>query len=90
MNREFDGFVAVVDSIANNDLTKDIIESELEDIGVDSTDEIGVLAGAIEDTLIAKGKIGTSFNKMKTNLVAAMRNLGQGSDEVSQASASTV
>ncbi|MBU8934811.1 MAG: CZB domain-containing protein [candidate division Zixibacteria bacterium] len=82
MNEEFDQFVGVVDSIANNDLTQEISQSEIESLNIDSKDEIGVLVGAIEDTLGAKDKIGASLAKMTDNLTTMVRQMGDNSTQL--------
>ncbi len=82
MNQEFAGFVQVVDSIANNDLTQEIVETEIEDIGINSKDEIGTLVRAIESTLDARGKIGNSLQTMTTNLTTMVRQMGDNSTQL--------
>ncbi len=58
MNEEFSSFVTVVDAIASNDLTQDILQSKIESTGINSKDEISVLVGAIEQTLESKIRLG--------------------------------
>jgi len=73
MNEEFAQFVGVVDAIANNDLTQQIEQSEIESIGIKSKDEIGTLVKAVEGTLEAKAAIGGSLSKMTENLKGMVR-----------------
>ena len=82
MNKEFDQFVEVVDAIANNDLTKQVPQSDIESLGIDSHDEIGTLVKAIEETLENKTKIGTSMEKMSTNLTGMVRKLGENATQL--------
>ncbi len=82
MNNEFDQFVGVVDRIAQNDLTQQIEQSEIENIGVNSKDEIGTLVRAIEGTLEAKGKIGGSLQTMTANLTTMIRQMGDNSTQL--------
>lgn len=82
MNQEFTGFVEIVEAIASNDLTQQFKESEIEQIGIDSKDEIGILVGAIEGTLEAKATIANSLNKMVTNLSQTIGQIGNTASEV--------
>jgi len=82
MNNEFDQFVDVVDKIAQNDLTQQIEQSEIEDIGIKSKDEIGTLVKAIEGTLEAKGKIGSSLQTMTENLTTMVRQMGDNATQL--------
>ena len=82
MNAEFDQFVEVVDAIANNDLTKNIKQSEIESLGIDSKDEIGMLVKAIEGTLKNKGKVGASMERMTTNLTGMVRKLSENANQL--------
>ncbi len=75
MNDEFNQFVEVVDAIASNDLTKEIKQSEIEKLGIDSNDEIGLLIQTIEETISAKNRIGESLNGMTENLSQIVRQL---------------
>lgn len=68
MNEEFKKFVNVVDAIAENDLTLQIQQSEIKNIRINSNNEIGMLANAIEGTIEAKNSIGSALNKMVSNL----------------------
>ena len=86
MNGEFAEFVGVVEAIANNDLTQQIKQSEIQSIGIDSKDEIGVLVHTIEGTLAAKDKIGGSLSKMSTNLTGMVRKLGENATQLVSAS----
>jgi len=82
MNGEFDLFVEVVDAIANNDLTQEIRQSEIESLNLNSKDEIGVLVKAIEGTLDAKARIGESLSKMTGNLNTMIRQLNENAGQL--------
>ncbi len=82
MNNEFGQFVNVVDRIAQNDLTQKIELTEIEDIGINSKDEIGILVKAIEGTLEAKGKIGFSLKTMTENLTNMVQQLNATAEQV--------
>ncbi len=86
MNNEFDQFITVVEAIANNDLTAQITQTEIQSIGIKSKDEIGTLVRAIEGTLSAKDKIGGSLSKMTTNLTGMIRQLGENATQLVSAS----
>ncbi|HSH00676.1 MAG TPA: methyl-accepting chemotaxis protein, partial [candidate division Zixibacteria bacterium] len=68
MTEEFEQFTHVVDAIANNDLTQNIKESTIQKVKVKSNDEIGELVAAVEGSLSAKEKIGSSMIQMTDNL----------------------
>jgi methyl-accepting chemotaxis protein len=82
MNSEFEQFAGVVDRIAENDLTQDIKQSEMEELVIKSKDEIGILAQAIQSTLQAKARIGTSLESMVKNLTDMVRQMGDGSTQL--------
>jgi methyl-accepting chemotaxis protein len=82
MNQEFAKFVAVVESIANNDLTVNLEQEKVENIGIDSKDEIGMLVKAIEGTLAAKQNIGNSLGKMTDNLKIMVTQLTDNSNQL--------
>jgi len=82
MNSEFEQFAGVVDRIAENDLTQDIKQSEMEELVIKSKDEIGILAQAIQSTLQAKARIGTSLESMVGNLTNMVRQMGDGSTQL--------
>ena len=75
MNEEFNQFVEVVDAISSNDLTRQVKQSEIEKIGSNSRDEIGMLVQAVEETISAKNQVGTSLNRMTSNLNQMVRQL---------------
>jgi methyl-accepting chemotaxis protein len=68
ITQELNGFSNVVGAIAKNDLTHEIKESKHINIDVNSDDEIGTLAKAMEETLKAKQNIGRALQKMTDNL----------------------
>jgi methyl-accepting chemotaxis protein len=82
VNEEFAQFVGVVDTIANNDLTQQIEQSELEDIGIKSKDEIGTLARAIEGVIEAKNGMGNSLQRMTENLRGMVTQLTDNSNQL--------
>ena len=82
MNKEFDDMVQVVELIANNDLTQQFNETEIEHIGIDSKDEIGILVNAIEGTLEAKATMTSALNKMTKNLSQTIGQIGNTASEV--------
>ncbi len=75
MNEEFNQFAGVVDAIAANDLTREIKQTKLESLGIDSKDEIGLLAKAVEETMSAKNRIGESLNGMTANFGQMVKQL---------------
>jgi methyl-accepting chemotaxis protein len=82
MNNELAQMEDVVESISNNDLTVEIPESNLEQIGINSNDEIGILVSAIEDSLAAKDRMSISLRKMSTNLNNMVRQLSDNAREL--------
>ncbi len=82
MNHEFNQMESVVEAISNNDLTQEIPESKLGQIGIDSNDEIGQLVSAIEDSLAAKDRMAISMRKMSTNLNNMIKQLSDNAREL--------
>ena len=82
MNREFVEMEGVVEAIAANDLTKDIAESAMERIGVNSRDEIGRLVECIEDTMACKDRIAISMRRMVSSLNNMIRQLSDNAREL--------
>ncbi|MBD3331389.1 HAMP domain-containing protein, partial [candidate division GN15 bacterium] len=82
MNHEFSQMESVVEAISNNDLTQDIPESQLGQIGIDSNDEIGMLVSSIEDSLAAKDRMAISMRKMSTNLNNMIKQLSDNAREL--------
>jgi len=68
MSQEFNEFAEIVDNIAANDFTMEIRESELDKISIKSEDEIGLLAGAFNEIVDAKKRMGDSLKKMIRSL----------------------
>jgi methyl-accepting chemotaxis protein len=75
MNQGMIEMEEVVEAIAANDLTKDISETEMEKIGIDSKDEIGQLVTSIEDSLASKDRMSISMRRMSANLNNMVRQL---------------
>ncbi|MCK4572838.1 MAG: hypothetical protein KAU36_00635, partial [candidate division Zixibacteria bacterium] len=86
MNEEFEQFVGVVDAIAQNDLTQKIEQTELENIGIKSKDEIGLLVKSVEGVMEAKGRMGCSLTTMTENLNKMIREMNSNADELVSAS----
>ena len=86
MNQEFGQFAEVVDAIANNDLTQEVEESQIENIGITSTDEVGTLVRAIEETLDAKKRMGASLKNMSNNLTQMVAELQESGSQLVAAS----
>ncbi len=82
MNAEFHDFVGVVDAVASNDLTRQVRQSEIQRIGSYSSDEVGALVKAVEDTISAKDQIATSLNRMTTNLKLMIRELSENAEQL--------
>ncbi len=82
MNHEFAEMESAVEAIAANDLTREIPESQLEKIGLDSKDEVGVLVKAIESTLEAKDRMSISLRRMSANLNNMVRQLSDNAREL--------
>jgi methyl-accepting chemotaxis protein len=80
MNEEFASFVDVVNAISGNDLTRRIEQQELEPIGIDSTDETGMLVRAVEGTLASKKAIGNAINRMAFDLSSILEQLAENSN----------
>jgi len=86
MNEEFEQFVGVVDAIAQNDLTQKIEQTELENIGIKSKDEIGLLVKSVEGVMEAKARMGSSLTTMTENLNKMIREMNSNADELVSAS----
>lgn len=82
MNNEFSLMEKAVESIANNDLTVTIPESNFETLGINSQDEIGILVSAIENTLSSKDRMSISLRKMTANLNNICRQLADNAREL--------
>ncbi|HKK20008.1 MAG TPA: CHASE3 domain-containing protein, partial [candidate division Zixibacteria bacterium] len=82
MNAEFHDFVGVVDAVASNDLTHQVRQSEIVKIGKYSSDEVGSLVKAVEETISAKDQIAISLNKMTTNLKQMVRQLNDNATQL--------
>jgi len=68
MNDEFGEFEELVNSLAANDLSREIEETMRVELGIAARDEIGSLAKAVEGTLDAKAKIGGSLRTLSGSL----------------------
>ncbi len=82
MNSEFQQFVDVVTAISQNDLTQKIEQNEMEQIDLDSRDELGTLAKAIEGTMEAKSQIGGVLELMTENLTGMVREMGENATQL--------
>ncbi len=76
MTAEFEQFVVVMDAIANNDLSHDVIESRIEIVEDTSRDEIGDLSRSISSTLRSKGALEKAAGAMQTQLRKTITTLG--------------
>ncbi len=82
MNSDFAQFVDVVETIANNDFTREIKETKIESIGIDSKDEVGQLVRAVEGSLEAKSSIGKALTKMTHNLSGMIRTMNENANQL--------
>jgi len=82
MNAEFEELEVAIEAIANNDLTNEVRQSEIESLDIRSRDEIGILGTTIEASLEAKGRIANSMAKMVTNLTGIIRQIGENSTQL--------
>ncbi len=85
MNTEFALLTDVIESVANNDLTVSMKENKIDSLEINSKDEIGSLAIAIEGTLEAKDKISLSLNKMTANLRTTIQHFHENTNQVAAA-----
>ncbi len=85
MNDEFEKVGDVLEAIANNDLTVKFEEQEIEKIGLDSTDEIGVLVKSIEKSLETKSMIAKSTIKMSNSLNTMVMHLSENATQLASA-----
>ncbi|MDH4035397.1 MAG: methyl-accepting chemotaxis protein, partial [candidate division Zixibacteria bacterium] len=85
MNNEFAGFETVVEAIAANDLTQQLNQTEMEQIGINTKDEVGELVASVEATLGAKDRMGSSLTKMLENLNSMVLQLTDNARELGSA-----
>ncbi len=85
MNNEFEKVGNVLEAISNNDLSMKLHESEIEKIGLDSKDEIGMLVHSIEHALDVKHMISQSTIKMSRNLNTIIRQLSENATQLASA-----
>ncbi len=76
MTKEFEQFVVVMEAIAGNDLTKEVVVSQVDVIADKSKDEIGDLSRAIAGTLQSKAAIEKAASLMQGNLHKTITTLG--------------
>ncbi len=71
--------------IANDVLNPNSVKCEREDSGVDASDNLRALSDAVEAILKAIDKRGDTLAMISANILDAMRNLGTGAEEGSNA-----
>ncbi len=81
-NSEFVQFADIVEAIAENDLTRPIERSEIEDTGIRSKDEIGILANSTNEVLNVKNRMGDSLSKMTENLKTMIVQLSDNAEQL--------
>jgi len=86
IDKEFDAFAVALEAVANNDLTVQIAESEIELLNIKSNDEVGDLAKAFNGTIESKIKLTEALKKTITNLNAMVRQMNSNASELVAAS----
>jgi methyl-accepting chemotaxis protein len=82
VNGEFDGVVNIIDAIADNDLTKSIEQTELEEFEIKSKDEVGELGQAFKGIISSKDRISGSMSRMVENLNKMVQEITANSEQL--------